>query len=126
MTIVPGAMDDDVKDWFTGDTSSDLAEMDRQRAAEAAEQAAEMLAAAQLNSAVPISLPSLSHDGPRTAPQLGSRQDRRPDEQPPQQGGYQQGPPPGYQQGPPPGYQQGPPPGYQQPPPYRPSGSGQG
>ncbi|MGZ0148733.1 YbjQ family protein [Kribbella sp. WER1] len=43
---------------------------------------------------------------------------------PPQQPGYQQGPPPGYQQGPPPGYQQGPPPqqqgygqqgGYQQP-----------
>ncbi|WP_427885639.1 YbjQ family protein [Kribbella sp. GL6] len=32
---------------------------------------------------------------------------------PPQQPGYQQGPPPGYQ-GPPPGYQQGPPPGYQQ------------
>ncbi|NUR97503.1 MAG: YbjQ family protein, partial [Kribbellaceae bacterium] len=31
---------------------------------------------------------------------------------PPQQPGYQPGPPPGYQ-GPPPGYQQGPPPGYQ-------------
>ncbi len=44
-------MDDDVKDWFTGDTSTDLAEMDRQRAAEAAEQAAEMLAAAQLSAA---------------------------------------------------------------------------
>ncbi|WP_371407068.1 heavy metal-binding domain-containing protein [Kribbella sp. NBC_00662] len=37
---------------------------------------------------------------------------------PPQQGGYQQGPPPGYQ-GPPPGYQQGPPPqGYGQQPGY--------
>lgn len=37
---------------------------------------------------------------------------------PPQQGGYQQGPPPGYQ-GPPPGYQPGPPPqGYGQQPGY--------
>ena len=41
---------------------------------------------------------------------------------PPQQPGYQPGPPPGYQ-GPPPGYQQGPPPGYQQGPP---PGYGQG
>ncbi|TDD54912.1 heavy metal-binding domain-containing protein [Kribbella antibiotica] len=41
--------------------------------------------------------------------------------QPPQQPGYQQGPPPGYQQ-PPPGYQQGPPPqGYGQPGPGQPA-----
>jgi regulator of protease activity HflC (stomatin/prohibitin superfamily) len=123
-TTPAGAMDDDVKDWFEGDSSSDLAEMDRQRAAEAAEQAAEMLAAAQLSAASPISLPSLSHDTSRSTPQLGGRPARS-DEQPAGRRDQQQGPPPGYQQGPPPGYQQGPPPGYQQQPPYPPSGPDQ-
>ncbi len=127
-TTPAGAMDDDVKDWFEGDSSADLAEMDRQRAAEAAEQAAEMLAAAQLSPASPVTLPSLAHDNPRA--QLGARADR--DDEPqsaPRQGpppGYQQGPPPGYQQGPPPGYQQAPPPGYPQQSGQRPSGPEQG
>ncbi|WP_111765620.1 SPFH domain-containing protein [Nakamurella deserti] len=129
-TTPAGAMDDDVKDWFEGDSSSDLAEMDRQRAAEAAEQAAEMLAAAQLSAASPISLPSLSHDSPRPAPQLASRPERR-DDPLSAPGRAPQGPPPGDQQGPrlghqaPPGYQQGPPPGYPQQPPYPPSGPDQ-
>jgi regulator of protease activity HflC (stomatin/prohibitin superfamily) len=104
-----GAMDEDVKDWFTGDSSSDLAEMDRQRAAEAAEQAAELLAAAQINSAVPISLPSPGPDL-RTAPQLAGPSEARPPLQP---DGPLPGQPAGYQQGPPPGYQQGPDSGHQ-------------
>jgi regulator of protease activity HflC (stomatin/prohibitin superfamily) len=137
-TAPAGAIDDDVKDWFTGDSSADLAEMDRQRAAEAAEQAAEMIQAAQLNAAAPLNLPQLTHDTPRNpniqqippAPRGQQNQPPRhqqPPNQPPQgppTGGFQ--PPPPYPSAYPGGPGQPQTGGFQQPyqPPYDPRQGG--
>ena len=99
-----GAIDDDVRDWFTGDSSADLAEMDRQRAAEAAEQAAEMIQAAQLNAAAPLRLPPVTHEAPRNpqvqqipaAPPYPQNQPQNQPQYPPQQYPPQQYPPQQY------------------------------
>ena len=56
-----GEMDDDVKDWFEGDSSADLAEADKLRTAQATAQAAAEIEAAQL---VPVRSPT--HVPPRS------------------------------------------------------------
>ncbi len=121
-----GETDEDVKDWFTGDTSTDLAQMDRERAREAAEQAAEIQAAQLASAAQPVHLPPVAHIPPsnpnihQIPPPL---QGTAPQVQGPPTGGYQMPPQqfapqqyPQAPQGPVPDYQ-----GYPPPPPYNPN-----
>jgi len=112
-----GEMDDDVKGWFEGDSSADLAEADKLRTAQATAQAAAEIEAAQLIPPVPTHVPPRSPNiAPAGQPQLP---------QGPPTGGFstpQPGVfPPGHpgQGAPGPGFGGGfPAPGQQQPPQY--------
>jgi len=111
----PGENDDDVKDWFGGDTSAQLAAADRAAASTAAHALAELEAAeAAARIAAQTRRPATEID-PFSGLGMQHGQSRAPQQLPqppaPQYPQHQQQPQPPQQQGPPP---QGPPPGYGQ------------
>ncbi len=96
-----GEIDEDVKDWFGGDTSEMLAAADRAAARHMAQELAQAARAPELPSVPAVSIPNpLAGSGPIATSQPGQRFPQATGSGPNQQGAGQQGSEQQYQQGP--------------------------